>query len=77
MIVEITQRRSEPRDRPGHGDIRDSVQKVTTRGRRPDYRSVPPVVSPDATGQLSGNIEDGLIEIAEMYDAESRPPCAR
>ncbi|OHB65040.1 MAG: hypothetical protein A2Y76_09335 [Planctomycetes bacterium RBG_13_60_9] len=23
-----------------------------------------------ATGQMSGNIEDGLIDIAEMYDAE-------
>jgi len=54
------------------GDIRDSVQKgdnvadaVRTTGLFP-----PVVYHLIATGQMSGNIEDGLIEIAEMYDVE-------
>lgn len=54
------------------GAIRDSVHKgenladaVRTTGLFP-----PVVYHLIATGQLSGNIEDGLIEIAEMYDGE-------
>jgi general secretion pathway protein F len=53
-------------------DIRDSVQKgeniadaVRTTGLFP-----PVVYHLIATGQMSGNIESGLLEIAEMYDAE-------
>ena len=53
-------------------DIRDSVHKgeniadaVRTTGLFP-----PVVYHLIATGQMSGNIEDGLLEIAEMYDAE-------
>ena len=53
-------------------DIKDSVQKgdnvadaVRTTGLFP-----PVVYHLIATGQMSGNIEDGLIEIAEMYDGE-------
>jgi general secretion pathway protein F len=53
-------------------DIRDAVHKgeniadaVRTTGLFP-----PVVYHLIATGQMSGNIEDGLIEIAEMYDAE-------
>jgi len=53
-------------------DIKDSVQKgdniadaVRTTGLFP-----PVVYHLIATGQMSGNIEDGLIEIAEMYDNE-------
>ena len=53
-------------------DIRDSVQKgeniadaVRTTGLFP-----PVVYHLIATGQMSGNIEGGLLEIAEMYDAE-------
>jgi general secretion pathway protein F len=52
--------------------IKDSVQKgdniadaVRTTGLFP-----PVVYHLIATGQMSGNIEDGLIEIAEMYDNE-------
>jgi len=54
------------------GNIKDSVQKgdnvadaVRTTGLFP-----PVVYHLIATGQMSGNIEDGLIEIAEMYDGE-------
>lgn len=53
-------------------DIKESVQKgdnvadaVRTTGLFP-----PVVYHLIATGQMSGNIEDGLIEIAEMYDGE-------
>ena len=53
-------------------DIKDAVQKgdniadaVRTTGLFP-----PVVYHLIATGQMSGNIEDGLIEIAEMYDNE-------
>jgi len=53
-------------------DIRESVHKgdniadaVRTTGIFP-----PVVYHLIATGQMSGNIEDSLIEIAEMYDAE-------
>jgi len=53
-------------------DIKDSVQKgdniadaVRTTGLFP-----PVVYHLIATGQMSGNIEDGLIDIAEMYDGE-------
>ncbi len=53
-------------------DIKDSVQKgdniadaVRTTGLFP-----PVVYHLIATGQMSGNIEEGLIEIAEMYDGE-------
>ena len=53
-------------------DIRDSVHKgdniadaVRTTGLFP-----PVVYHLIATGQMSGNIEDGLIDIAEMYDTE-------
>jgi general secretion pathway protein F len=53
-------------------EIRDSVHKgdtvadaVRTTGMFP-----PVVYHLIATGQLSGNIEDSLIEIAEMYDGE-------
>ena len=52
--------------------IRDSVHKgeniadaVRTTGLFP-----PVVYHLIATGQMSGNIEDGLLEIAEMYDGE-------
>jgi len=54
------------------GEIKDSVQTgsnvaeaVRTTGLFP-----PVVYHLIATGQMSGNIEDGLIEIAEIYDAE-------
>jgi general secretion pathway protein F len=53
-------------------EIRESVHQgdnvadaVRTTGLFP-----PVVYHLIATGQMSGNIEDGLIEIAEMYDAE-------
>jgi len=53
-------------------DIKDAVQKgdniadaVRTTGLFP-----PVVYHLIATGQMSGNIEDGLMEIAEMYDNE-------
>jgi general secretion pathway protein F len=52
--------------------IRDSVQKGDNiAGAMKTTGLFPPVVYHlIATGQMSGNIEDGLIDIAEMYDAE-------
>ncbi len=52
--------------------IRDSVQKgENIAGAMKTTGLFPPVVYHlIATGQMSGNIEDGLIDIAEMYDAE-------
>jgi len=53
-------------------DVKDAVHKgdnvadaIRTTGLFP-----PVVYHLIATGQMSGNIEDGLIDIAEMYDAE-------
>jgi general secretion pathway protein F len=52
--------------------IRDSVHKGDNiAGAMKTTGLFPPVVYHlIATGQMSGNIEDGLIDIAEMYDAE-------
>lgn len=52
--------------------IRESVQKGDNiAGAMKTTDLFPPVVYHlIATGQMSGNIEDGLIDIAEMYDAE-------
>mgnify|MGYP001244629770 CR=1 FL=1 len=52
--------------------IRDSVHKGDNiAGAMKTTGMFPPVVYHlIATGQMSGNIEDGLIDIAEMYDAE-------
>jgi general secretion pathway protein F len=52
--------------------IRDSVHKGDNiAGAMRTTGLFPPVVYHlIATGQMSGNIEDGLIDIAEMYDAE-------
>ena len=71
--MEITQRVVQnTRIAQALSDIRDSVHKgaaiadaVRTTGMFP-----PVVYHLIATGQLSGNIEDSLMEIADMYDGE-------